>query len=179
MLHQAFSIMKTVNSNCSYNPEMLNLGKKKILSRVSLKFDGRPWKTLEHLFCDTSSFMHHFVAIGQFKLELQSGNSIRVKICDFFVPYDLEIWGMFLKNNRAPFLCLFKLCAPFRSHWSIQTGDTVQKHSIRVKFGDFFLPHLTLKFGRWPWKTFAHFFCATSSFVHHFIAISQYKLELI
>ena len=85
---------------------------------------------------------------------------------------------MFLINNRAPFLCYFKLCASFRSHWSIQTGDTVQKHSIRVKFGDFFLSHLTLKFGRWPWKTIAHFFCATSSFVHHFIAISQFKLDL-
>ena len=26
------------------------------------------------------------------------------------------------KNNRAPFLCYFKLCASFRSHWWIQTG---------------------------------------------------------
>ena len=38
-----------------------------------LKFDRRPWKTIGHLFYATSSFVHHFVAIGQFKLELQSG----------------------------------------------------------------------------------------------------------
>ena len=28
-----------------------------------------------HLFYATSSFVHYFVAIGEFKLELQSGNA--------------------------------------------------------------------------------------------------------
>ena len=37
-------------------------------------------------------------------------------------PCDLEIWQMTLKNNRAPLLCYFKLCAAFHSHWWIQTG---------------------------------------------------------
>ena len=32
-------------------------------------------KTIEHLFYATLSFLHHFVAIGEFKLELQSGNA--------------------------------------------------------------------------------------------------------
>ena len=41
------------------------------------------------------------------------------------------------KNNRAPLLPNFKLCASFRSHWWIQTGDTVRKRPIRVKFDDF------------------------------------------
>ena len=40
----------------------------------------------------------------------------------FFEPRDLEIWRMTFKNNRAPLLCYFKLCAAFRSHWWIQTG---------------------------------------------------------
>ena len=31
-------------------------------------------KTIGHLYYATSSSMHHFVAIGEFKLELQSGN---------------------------------------------------------------------------------------------------------
>ena len=43
-------------------------------SRVTLKFDGWPSKTIGHLFYATSSVMQHFVAIGEFKLELQSGN---------------------------------------------------------------------------------------------------------
>ena len=58
----------------------------------------------------------------------------------FFVPCDLEIWWMTLKNNRAPILCYIKLCASFHSHRWIQTGVAVRKHSIRVKIGDFFVP---------------------------------------
>ena len=32
-------------------------------------------KTIGHLFYATLSFLHNFVAIGEFKLELQSGNA--------------------------------------------------------------------------------------------------------
>ena len=54
-----------------------------------------------------------------------------------FVPCDLEIWWITLENNRASLLCCFKLCATFHSHWWIQTGFTVRKRSIWVKFDDF------------------------------------------
>ena len=50
--------------------------------------------------------------------------SIRVKIADFFVPCDLEIWRITLKNNRAPLLCYFKLCASFHSHWWSYSPET-------------------------------------------------------
>ena len=46
-----------------------------ILSRVTLKFDGCPWKTIGHLFYTTPSFEHHFKAIGEAKPESQSGNA--------------------------------------------------------------------------------------------------------
>ena len=94
------------------------------LSRVILQFDVWPWKTIGHLFNATSSFVHHFVAIGEFKLELQSGN------------------------------------AQSRSNSAI------------------FFSRVTLKFDRWPSKTIGHLFYATSSFVHHFVAICVFKLEL-
>ena len=45
------------------------------LSRVTLKCDGWPWKTIGHPFYSTSSFMHHFGASGVLKLELESGNA--------------------------------------------------------------------------------------------------------
>ena len=45
---------------------------------------------------------------------------ILVKIRRFFKPCDLAIWKITLKPNRAHFLCYFKLCASFRSHWWIQ-----------------------------------------------------------
>ena len=54
-----------------------------------------------------------------------------------FVPCDLEIWWMPLENNRASLLCCFKLCATFHSHRWIQTGVTVRKRPIWVKFDDF------------------------------------------
>ena len=95
----------------------------------------------------------------------------------FIEPCDLEIWRMTLQNNRAPLLCDFKLCAAFRTHWWIQTGVTVQKRPIWVKFDDFW-SRATLKFDGWPWKTIGHLFYATSSFVHHFIPIGEFKFEL-
>ena len=99
-------------------------------SRVTLQFDVWPWKTIGHLFYATSSFVHHFVAIGDFKLELQSGNANLGQIQRFLEPCDLAIWRMTLKNNRAPLLCYFKLCASFRSHRWFQTWVTVRKRQF-------------------------------------------------
>ena len=95
----------------------------------------------------------------------------------FFVPCDLELWWMTLKNHRAPLLCCFKLCASFHSHQWIQTGVTVRKRPIFVKIDDFF-SLVTLKFNGWPSKTIGHLFYATSSFVHHFVVIGEFKLGL-
>ena len=92
--------------------------------RATLKFDGRPWKTIGHLFYTTSSFVHHFKAMGEFKLELQSGN------------------------------------AQFRSKLVI------------------FLFPVTLEFDGWLPQTIWHLFYVASSFVHHFIAIGEFKPEL-
>ena len=97
--------------------------------------------------------------------------------CRFSVLRDFEIWWMILENNMAPFLYYVKLCASFQIHRWIQTGVTVRKRSIRVKIGDF-LSCVALKFDGWLWKTIGHLFYATSSFVHHFIAIIEFKLEL-
>ena len=45
------------------------------LSRVTLKFDGWPWKVIRHLFFATFSFVRHFKAISEFILKLQSGSA--------------------------------------------------------------------------------------------------------
>ena len=114
-----------------------------VLFRVTLKFDGWPWKTIGHLSSAVSSFVQHFIAIGELKLELQSGNAqfgsnstiffsrvtlqldvwpwktighLFYQTRRFLEPCDLEIWRMTLKNNRAPLLRYFKLYASFRSH---------------------------------------------------------------
>ena len=139
------------------------------------------WMTLKilgHIFYTKLSIVHHFKSIGEFKLKLQSGNAqFGSKLAIFCVPCDHEIWWMTLKNNKAPLLYYIKLCASFQSHGWIQTGVTVRKRSIRVKIGNF-LSRVTLKFDGWPWKTIGHLFYVAPSFVHNFIAISEFKLEL-
>ena len=85
-----------------------------------------------------------------------------------FVLCDLEIWWMTLENNRASLLSNIKL----HSHRWIQTRVTVRKRPIWVKY-DIFFSRVTLKFDRWHWKTIGHLFYATSSFVHHFVAIGE------
>ena len=144
---------------------------------MTLKFDGWPWKTKGHLSFTVSSFVQHFIAIGEFKLELQSGTPNLGLIRRFLEPCDLEIWRMALKNNMAPLLCYFKLYASFRSHRWIQAGATVRKRPIWVKIDDF-LSCVALQFEVWPSKTIGHLFYATSSFAHHFVAIGDFKLEL-
>ena len=85
---------------------------------------------------------------------------------------------MTFKFNGWPHKTIgYLFCALFQSHQSIQTGVTVWKRSIRVKSVNFW-PLVNLKFDGWPRKTMGHLFYATLSFVYHFIAIGEFKLEL-
>ena len=65
-----------MNSNWSYSPETPNLGQ---IRRFSEPSDLEIWrmtlKTIGHLFYATSSFVHHFIPIGDLKFQLQSGNA--------------------------------------------------------------------------------------------------------
>ena len=128
-----------VNSNWSYSPETPNLGQiRRFLEPCDLEIWRMTSKTIGHLFYATSSFVHHFIAIGEFKLELQSGNAQSGSNSAISAPCDLEIWRMTLKNNRAPLLSNIKLYVSFHHHMWIQTGVTVRKR----KFGSWPL---------WPW----------------------------
>ena len=145
-----------MNSNWSCSPETVNSCKNwRFFSRVTLKFDGCPCKTIGRLFCATSSCVHHFKSIDEVKLELQSVNAqFMSKLAIFLVPRDLEIqWWMTLENNRAPLPYYIKLCASFHSHWWIQTGVTVRKRPIWVKMDAYFnleIWRMTLKNNRAP-----------------------------
>ena len=65
------------------------------LSRMNLKFDGWPWKTIGHLFYATLSSVDHFKAIGKFKLKLQSGNAQFGSKSEIFCP----VWPWNLTDN--------------------------------------------------------------------------------
>ena len=132
-----------MNSNWSYSLETLNSDQMGIFCPMRSQ---KPWVN------SNWSYSPETLTSGQNR--------------QFFVPFDLEIWCTTLKNNMAPLLCGFKLCASFHSHPWIQTRVTARKPPIRVKI-DVFLSRVTLKFDKWPWKTIRHLFYATSSFVHH------------
>ena len=62
----------------------------------------------------------------------------------YFVPCNLEIWWMTLKNNRAPLLCCFKLCATFHSHREFK----LELLSGNAQFGS----NSTIFRAVWPWN---------------------------
>ena len=136
-----------------------------VLSCVTLKFDGWPWKTIGHLSFAVSSFVQHFIAIGEFKLELLSGNA------------------QFGSNST-----IFRAVWPWNLRYDLEQGKSegfescdrpiVRKRPIWVKIGDV-LSRVTLKFDGWTWKTIGHLSFAVSSFVQHFIAIGEFKLEML
>ena len=85
----------SVNSYWSYRPEVLDSGQSRhFLAGVTLKYDGWHRKTTGHLFYATSTFVHHFVAICELQLELQSGNAQFKSISSIFWPPSsfLFIW---------------------------------------------------------------------------------------
>ena len=93
----------------SWNAHRVKIGD--FLSCVTSNFDGWRWNKIGHLFYDTLSFVLRFKDIGELKLQLQSGNAQFGSKSAIFFPCDIEIRRKTLKNNRAPFLCYFKLCA--------------------------------------------------------------------
>ena len=131
----------SVNSNWSYSPEMLNLGKNWWFFCPLWPQNWRwPWKTIRQIFSATWNFVLHLIAIYKFEMELQSENAKLGQNRRFFFPCDLEIWQMTLKNNRAPLLCSFKRCVSFHSLLWNQNKVTVRKRQIWVKIDDFFVP---------------------------------------
>ena len=181
IFHQALCIFSNpwVNWNWSYCSETLNSGQN---WRFFVPCDLEIWwMTLKNDKTPLLCYIKLYASIQSHQL-IQTGvtvqkSSIWVKNRQFFIPCDLEIRRMTLKNNRAPLLCCFKLCASFYNHRWILAEVTVRKHSMRVKIGDL-LPRVTLKFNGWPWKTIGYLFYVASSFMHHFIAISEFKLKM-
>ena len=103
------------------------------LPGVTLTIDGWPWQTTWHIPYAASSFVHHFTAIGIFKLELESG------IARFGSKLVIFLFRVTLKIDGWPLLYNVKLRASFQIHQWSRTWVTVRKRSIRIKIGVFFV----------------------------------------
>ena len=165
----------SVNSNLSYSPETLSLGRKWwYFVSCDLKIQWMTLKkTIGHLFCTTLSFVHYIKAMGELKLELQSGNAQFRSKSSIFCP----MWPWNLTDDLEK-----QYAASNFVHHFIAMGEfKLELQSGNAQFGSklaIFLSCVTLKFDRWPWKTIGHLSYAASSSVHHFIAIGEFKLEL-
>ena len=71
----SFQIHRWIQTKVTVRKRSIRVKIGDFLSCVTLKFDGWPWKTIGHLFFTTSSFVHHFIPIGEFEFQLQSGNA--------------------------------------------------------------------------------------------------------
>ena len=165
MLLQALCIISqpSVNSNWSYSPETPNLGQiRRFLEPCNLEI----WRmTLKNyrapLLCYfklCAAFRTHWwIETGVTSPETPNLGQIR----RFLEPCDLEIWRITL--NKANLRDLIAATGLVISNW-IQIVN--------------FSAHVTVKFDGWPCKTIGHLFYATSSFVHHFVPIGEFKLQL-
>ena len=80
-------------------------------ANVTVKFDGWPPKTIGHFFHTTSSFVHHFKSIGEFKPDSQSRNAqfgSKLVICYPVWPWNLmdDLW----KQKGTSSMLLQVLC---------------------------------------------------------------------
>ena len=102
------------------------------LSRVTLKFDGWLWKTIGHLFYVASSLVHHFTAISEFELELQSGNT------KFWSKSTIFFCRVTLKFNGWPWKTighLFYATSSFVQHF-VPIGEFKLEHqSGKAQYG--------------------------------------------
>ena len=93
------------------------------LPPVTLKFYRRPWKTIEHIFYTNSSFTHHFIDIGGFRFELESGNAqIGSTFGNIYSKYEIVYWGYhfsfdYVCSSAIMYMCDF-WCQNIYQKWS-------------------------------------------------------------
>ena len=117
---------------------------------VTLKFDRWPLETIGNIFHASKSYVCHFIAIHEFKLELLSGkNSNQRKIINFLAPVTLKFERWPWKIIRHLFYAILSFVHQFCSHLWIQ----VRKCDLEI----------------WQMtsKTIRFLFCATSNFVNY------------
>ena len=149
IIRQALCIISNplVKSNLSYSLETLKSGKKWRFFFVPRDLEN--WrmtlKTIGHISFAASTFVHHLIANGEFKLGLQSGNAqFGSKSTIFFAvwPWNLtddleEQYGTSSRQHQA--LCTISSLY-VNSNWS-----------YGPKTAKWVMTSVTLTFDLWPW----------------------------
>ena len=131
-------------------------GLKSTMFCVPLRFDGWPWITIGHFFYASSSFVHHFIAIDELMLELQSGNTLFGSKSTFVIaawPWNLTDY----LEKTTGHLC--NATSNIAYHFVAIGEFTLKLQSGNAQFGSkstIVFSRVTLKFNGWPWKTIGH-----------------------
>ena len=135
-----------MSSNWSYSPETLNSGQnRQFFHRLTFQFDVWTWKIIGHLFYATSSFVHHFITFGEFKLELQSGNAQFGSRSTIFVSWVTLKFDVWLWKTIGHF---FYVTSSFVHH-SVTIGELkLELQSRNAQFGS----NSTIFRAVWPWN---------------------------
>ena len=107
-------------------------------SHVTLKFDRWLWKEVGHIFNATSNFVHRFVAIGEIKLESQSGiEQFGSKLSIFFSSVTLKLDGWHWKTIGHPFYVASSFVHHFISIGELKLELQSRNAEFGVKVDDF------------------------------------------
>ena len=157
----------------SYRPETSTSG---IFVCVTFKFYRWSLKTMGYLFCATWSFVHIVVAIGEFKLELESWKHNSSQNGWFIFSANLNFDGWPWKKVGH-----FSYATSSAVHYSVAICEIKLSYSPEMlnlcQHWPFFVP-CDLVIWRMILQTIEHLWYATSSFGHNFVAICEFKLEL-
>ena len=134
----------------------------------------------------TSSFVHHFKSIDEFKVELQSRKSQFGSNLAIFCP----VWPWNLMDDlgkqqdtssilRKAVCIVSKPWVKSNCSYNPETWNSGQNpETLNSGQNQRFVARVTLQSYGWPWKTIRHLFYTTPSFLHHFQAMGEFKLEL-
>ena len=164
-----------MNSKWSYSPETPNLGQiRRFLEpcdleiwRMTLKNNRAPFLSIIKLY---ASFHHH--------MWIQTGVTVRKRlsgvVTSVTLTFDLWPWP-FAWTSLLSLVITPENFMMIRwwehSQKGVTDGRTDRRTDGRTDW--------TIHRAAWSQlKTIGHLFYATSSFVHHFVAISEFKLEL-
>ena len=142
-----------------------------------------PWNLMDDLENNRAPLLHYIKLCASFDIHRWIQTEVTVRKRSIQVKIDNFLSCVTLKFDGWPWKTighLFYTTSSFVHHLKAICEfklELVRRHSIRVKIGDF-LSYVNLKFDGWPWKTIGHLFYVASNFAHHFIAITEFKLEL-
>ena len=136
------------------------------------------WNLMNILFC-SNTVKFYFNDPIRSQISICHDSWAGHDICKFVNWFDYCFFFL-MKEQDVFFFLKFGLQAQQGKSEGFESCDRpiVRKRPIRVKSGDV-LSRVTLKFDGWLWKTIGHLSFAVSSFVQHFITISEFKLELL